>query len=435
MSVEIRVPPMGESIAEASVGRWLKQAGVPVKAGEPIVELETDKVNLEVPAPQDGTLEQIAKNEGDTVTEGDVLGTIAEGAAQPAPARGAVQASPNGTSGATTPSSPGAPSPAAPQRAVAAPSAARVAETGGEPAKHEPEATPVARRLAAQYGINLSEVPGSGREGRVVQKDVESFIEKQTAPQPAAAQQPVAPAAPVAPPVEAGREERVRLSRRRLTIASRLVEAHHTAVMTTTFNEIDMSSVIRFRKERREAFKQRHEVDLGFMSFFVRAVVGALKAFPRLNSRLDGEELVMQYHYDIGIAVASDEGLVVPVLRNADRMSFADVERAISGMVQRTKDRALTLEELQGGTFTITNGGVFGSLLSTPILNPPQVAILGMHRIQERPVAVDGKVEIRPMMNVAVTYDHRIVDGGEAVRFLVRIKELVEDVGRSLLDA
>ncbi|MCI0438588.1 MAG: 2-oxoglutarate dehydrogenase complex dihydrolipoyllysine-residue succinyltransferase [Chloroflexi bacterium] len=444
MAVEIRVPQMGESIVEATVGKWLKREGERVTAGEPVIELETEKVNVEVPAPQDGTLGRILKREGDNVSVGELLGTIAEGAAQAQPSQQPPepQAQPSQTTGQ-------APSARAEE---AAPT------SGGAEEAEEAQVTPVARNLAKKFGIDLSKINGKGRGGRITQEDIEEYIastlqRSQAQAQPSAPPEPVLPltkgepegvreAPPrAAPPREAPvgpraarYEERVRLSRRRRTIAQRLVEAHQTAAMTTTYNEIDMSAVIELRRRRREAFRQRHGVDLGFMSFFVKAAVGALKAFPNVNSELDGDELVMKYYYDIGIAVGSDEGLVVPVLRDADKKSFAQIEEAIGEMVKRTRERTLTLEELQGGTFTITNGGVFGSLLSTPLLNPPQVGILGMHRIMERPVIVDGQIVARPMMYVALTYDHRVVDGAEAVQFLVRVKELVEDPSRLLLE-
>ncbi len=449
MAVEIRVPQMGESIVEATVGKWLKREGERVTAGEAVIELETEKVNVEVPAPQDGTLGRILKQEGDNVSVGEVLGTIAEGATQEQPSQkpSEPQAQPSQATG---------PAPSARAQEVERPAPAEEAE--------ETQVTPVARNLAKKFGIDLSKVNGKGRGGRITQEDIEEYIAT-TLQRSQAQPETVLPLAKgelegvtkgepegvseareapprAAPPREAAptrrgaarHEERVRLSRRRRTIAQRLVEAHQTAAMTTTFNEIDMSAVMELRRRRREAFRQRHGVDLGFMSFFVKAVVGALKAFPNVNSELDGDELVMKYYYDIGIAVGSEEGLVVPILRDADKKSFAQVEEAIGEMVKRTRERSLTLEELQGGTFTITNGGVFGSLLSTPLLNPPQVGILGMHRIMERPVIVDGQIVPRPMMYVALTYDHRVVDGAEAVQFLVRVKELVEDPSRLLLE-
>ncbi len=425
MPTEIRVPSFGESVVEATVGRWLKKEGDAVAAGEPVVELETEKVNAEVSAETDGILTSIQHREGETVHAGDVLATIGPvgaGAARPAP----------------------------PQGPEAAPAAARLVEEvkARQPsAPAQPErarVSPAAQRAAEELKVDLAGVSGTGPGGRIMKEDVEAAARKQAPPQAAPAPAPPTPApvapAAAAPPamvsVEAGREEvRQRLSRRRLTIARRLVEAQHTAAMLTTFNEIDMSAVVGLRRRRRETFKERTGTDLGYMPFFVKAVVGALKAFPKLNSELQGEELVLKRYYDIGIATADPEGLVVPVLRDADRMTFAQIESAIAAFVQKARDRSLSLEDLRGGTFTITNGGVFGSLLSTPILNPPQVGILGMHKISERPVVVSGQVVIHPVMYVALSYDHRVVDGREAVLFLVRVKELIEDPEMLLLEA
>jgi 2-oxoglutarate dehydrogenase E2 component (dihydrolipoamide succinyltransferase) len=393
MPVEIRVPPLGESIYEATVGRWLKAAGEPVSRGEPLVELETDKVNVEVAAEADGVLASIAQPPGSVVGIGDLLGSIAEGTAAPVAA----------TEHVTPAAGQGAP------------------------------ATPLARRLAEERQIDLTSVQGSGARGRITREDVERLTAdgQPAAPAAAPAPPPTLPLAPAAGPDR--REERVRLSRRRQTIARRLVEAQRTAAMLTTFNEVDMSAVMAIRARRRDAFKERHGIGLGLMSFFTRAVVGALKAFPRLNAEIQGDEMVLKHYYDIGIAVAAEEGLVVPVVRDADRKTFAEIEREIADLAQKARSNTLSLADLQGGTFTITNGGVFGSLLSTPILNAPQVGILGMHRIQERPVALNGEVVIRPMMYLALSYDHRLVDGSEAVRFLVRVKELIEDPEALLL--
>lgn len=415
MAVEIRVPPLGESIVEATVGRWLKREGERVAAGEPVLELETEKVSLEVGAPQAGVLERIIRREGETVKVGEVLGVLAEEAGEAAP--------------------PARPKPV-PAAAAAAPPSVPPSPEGVAP-----PSAPSARRLAAEAGIDLARVPGTGPGGRITAEDVRTAL-AQTAPAPEITRPapPPVPPSPLerpeaAPPRAAERrEERVRMSRRRLTIARRLVEAQRTAAMLTTFNEIDMSAVMDLRRRRRDAFRERHGVSLGLMSFFTKAVVGALKAFPQLNSELQGEELVLKYYYDIGIAVATDQGLVVPVVRDADRKSFAEIEREIEDLAARARENRLTLQDLEGGTFTITNGGVFGSLLSTPILNYPQVGILGMHRIQERPVVVNGEIVIRPMMYVALSYDHRVVDGREAVLFLVRVKELVEDPELLLLE-
>ena len=437
MATEIVVPVLGESVVEATVGKWLKSVGEPVGAGEPVVELETEKVNAQVAAEDAGVLLQILHGEGDTVHPGDVLATIEVGAA------------------------PAAPGAAEPERQAAQPSAAEgaVAVQPGAAAEapiregERPYISPVAQKVAAELKVDLSTVEGSGPGGRIMKEDVEAAARQQRAATPSAAPKvaPVAPppapsaAAPrvltpvVTPPGPAARggeraETRQRMSRRRLTIGRRLVEVQHTAAILTTFNEIDMSAVMELRRRQRESFKATTGADLGFMSFFVKAVVCALKTFPQVNSEIQGEELVLKRYHDIGIALADPEGLVVPVLRDADGMSFAQIEKAIAAFVQKSKERSFTMEDLKGGTFTITNGGVFGSMLSTPILNPPQVGILGMHKIAERPVAVNGQVVVRPVMYVALSYDHRVVDGREAVLFLVKVKELLEDPGRMLLE-
>ncbi len=402
MSVQITVPALGESVVEATVARWLKQEGDAVKAGEAVVALETDKVDLEVPAEKDGVLSKIARQAGEDVQIGDVLGLIEEGAA------------PSATGGDKA----GAPA----QAATSAP---------------EPPATPVAKRVAADQGVDLSAVSGAGPGGRVTKQDVENYVRtQQPVPQPASAPAPVATSTPVAasPAADVRGETRQRMTRRRRTIAERLVQAQQTAAMLTTFNEIDMSAVMELRKRRNESFEKRYGLKVGFMSFFTKAVIGALKAFPPLNAEIQGDEIVHKHYYDIGIAVGAEEGLVVPVLRNADRLSFADIERTIKEFSQKVQKGTLSIEDLRGGTFTITNGGIFGSLLSTPILNLPQVGILGMHKIQERPIALNGQVIIRPMMYVALSYDHRIVDGREAVQFLVKVKELVEEPEALLLE-
>jgi 2-oxoglutarate dehydrogenase E2 component (dihydrolipoamide succinyltransferase) len=439
MAVEIRVPALGESIVEATVGRWLKQEGDAVSAGEPLIELETDKVNIEVTAEASGTLAGISRREGENVAIGDVLGTIeAGGAAASAPAP-----APAPQPSVAQPSAP-APQPSATQPSAAQPSAPASADDG-----HAARApvTPVAQRIAAQQGVDVGTLAGSGPGGRVTKDDVVAASatrdeaqttkgEGKAAPAAAPAPQPApAPKPAVAPQAsDNGREERIRMSRRRQTIAARLVEAQRVAAMLTTFNELDMSAVMELRKRRRDSFKERHGVGLGFMSFFTRATVGALKAFPLLNAEIQGDEIVVKHYYDIGVAVGTEDGLVVPVLRDADRKSFAQIEREIADLAGRARTGKLTLPDLQGGTFTITNGGVYGSLMSTPILNTPQVGILGMHKIEERPIALNGQVVIRPMMYVALSYDHRIVDGSEAVRFLVRIKELIEDPEALLLE-
>lgn len=429
MSAEISVPALGESIVDAVIATWLKKEGDEVKQGEALVELETDKVNVEVSAEQSGVLQKILKKEGDVVAVGDVLGMIGDRVEVPGGAR---------------PEAPAVQQPALPA------------------ADGQRSVSPLARRIADEYSVDLSQVRSQSPHGRITKDDVISYMEKTTERQvtgeptvtvpslqvsggapatPAVVEAPAreVPAAPAITqpsiqPQPGGREERVRLSRRRQTIAQRLVEAQHTAAMLTTFNEIDMSAVMEVRTRRKESFRERHGISLGFMSFFTKAVVGALKAFPRLNAEIQGNEMVLKYYYDIGIAVGAEEGLVVPVLRDADRKSFAEIEREIADLAKRARENKLTLAELQGGTFTITNGGVFGSLLSTPILNAPQVGILGMHKIEQRPVVVDGQVVVRPMMYVALSYDHRIVDGREAVQFLVKVKELVEDPETLLLE-
>lgn len=399
----IVVPELGESITEATLGRWLKQPGELVSMGEPVAELETDKVNLEVTAPASGRLAKQIHQEGDTVQPGEVLGELEPAEVPTAPAE---------------------------QPAAAAPSPAP-----------SPRATPDVRRLAKEYGVDLKAAPA--HRGRVTHEDLERLATGRAepsapAPDPATPTSPAAPAPPppVDAPVQEGPVVRERLSRRRLTIARRLVAAQHEAAMLTTFNQVDLSQVQEIRRRRQTQFEARHGVRLGLMSFFTKAAVGALKAFPRLNAEIDLErgELILKQYYDIGIAVATEGGLVVPVVRGADRLTFAGIEREIARLAEAARNGSLRLDDLAGGTFTITNGGVFGSLFSTPILNPPQVGILGMHAIEERPVAVDGQVVIRPMMYLALTYDHRVVDGAEAVQFLRRIKELLEDPESLLLE-
>ncbi len=413
MPVNIVVPEVGESIVDARVARWLKKAGDTVAAGEAVVELETDKVDVEVAAPRAGVLATIAHGDGADVKIGDVLGTIgesAEGAKTPEGGKSAAAATPASSAtpnGASTP------------------------------------ATPSARKMARENDVELAAVKADGP--RVTKADVErSVAAPAPAPQvagPAAASAPKAsPATSPAPAlvkrVPAERtEERVRLSKRRATIARRLVEAQSTAAMLTTFNEVDMSAVMSLRDRRKEAFKARHGVSLGIASFFIKATVAALREFPRLNAEIQGDEMVLKHYYDIGVAVGAAEGLVVPVLRDADRLSFADIEQGIREFAKKSENGTLTIDDLRGGTFSVTNGGVFGSLMSTPILNPPQVGILGLHTIKDRPIGVNGQVVLRPMMYTALTYDHRIVDGSEAVRFLVRVKEMVEDPGGLLLES
>lgn len=421
MPVEIRVPQLGESVVEATVIKWLKKEGDHVSAGEAVVELETDKVNVEVPSDESGILGNIAHAEGATVAVGDLLASVTEGADS-----GAM--SPAATNGqSATP--------------AMAPDSPATALTDGDTI-----VSPVAKRIANDNAVNLADVKGSGPNGRIMKGDVAGEIERklnQTAPvrdvaaQPSVSANPqVMPGASVQPTAlsRTQNEERIKMTRRRLTIATRLVEAQRTAAMLTTFNEIDMTAVMDVRKRRKDAFKEKNGVNLGFMSFFVKATVGALKAFPYLNAEIQADEIVLKKYYDIGVAVSTDEGLVVPVLRAAGTKSFAGIEQSIVDLATRSRQSKLTLNELQGGTFTITNGGVFGSLMSTPILNTPQVGILGLHKIQERPIAENGQVVIRPMMYVALSYDHRIVDGSEAVRFLVKVKELIEDPESLLLE-
>jgi 2-oxoglutarate dehydrogenase E2 component (dihydrolipoamide succinyltransferase) len=414
MPSNIVVPEVGESIVDARVAKWLRKEGDAVAAGDPLVELETDKIDVEVSAPHAGVLSRIDRRDRDDVKVGEVLGILDESA-----------------KGAATPSAAGEPAEAEAPKGEAAVDAARTAR-----------ATPTARKAAAANDVDLANVRGSGDGGRVMKRDVEQAAGSAASAAPAAP--PAAPpdkAKPVPPVAEDRRrpegdrtEERVRMSKRRATIARRLVEAQSTAAMLTTFNEVDMTAVMALRERHKQAFKDRHGVGLGIASFFVKASIGALRSFPRVNAEIQGDEMVLKHYYDIGVAVGASEGLVVPVLRDADSMTFAQVEKGIREFAKRAEDGTLSLADLKGGTFTITNGGVFGSLLSTPILNPPQVGILGLHKIQDRPMAVNGQVVVRPMMYVALTYDHRIVDGAEAVRFLVRIKELVEDPGALLLD-
>lgn len=428
MALDIRVPPLGESLVEATVGQWLKHAGDAVKAGEPLVELETEKVNLEVSAGASGVLERIDKGPGSNVHVGEILGSIATEAiavlkSAPAPAQAA-------------PASPPEAPDVGPRHPI----------------------SPVARQIAAEHGIDLAAISGSGPGGRIRQADVSRYLEEHQPPvaESVAPPEPAVVTPAIAAPVVAARaesrgpiesaplptetrgparpEERVRMSRRRLTIARRLVDAQRETASLTTFNEIDMTAVMDLRRRRKEAFQTRHGIGLGFMSFFVKASVAALKAFPNVNAEMQDDDLILKRYYDLGIAVDTEGGLVVPVVRNVDQKSFPEIERGIADLAGRVRDNKLSIDELRGGTFTITNGGIFGSLFSTPIINPPQVAILGMHRIVERPIAVQGQVAIHPMMYVALTYDHRVIDGRTAVQFLIRIKDLLEDPETLLLD-
>lgn len=409
---EIRVPTLGESVTEATIGRWFKKAGDAVAVDEPLVELETDKVTIEVPAPSAGTLSEIIAADGTTVAVGALLGQITDGAAGAKPAAKPAAAAP-------------APAAAAPAAAPAAPKA---------PPADAPLA-PSVRKLSAETGIDASTVPGSGKDGRVTKGDMLAAIERAaSAPtpvnQPAAAVQVRAPS----PADDAAREERVKMTRLRQTIARRLKDVQNTAAMLTTFNEVDMTNVMALRAHYKDAFEKKHGSKLGFMGFFTKAVVQGLKDIPAVNAEIDGTDLIYKNYYHIGVAVGTDKGLVVPVVRDCDNKSIADIEKGIADFGRRARDGQLKIDEMQGGTFTITNGGIYGSLMSTPILNAPQSGILGMHKIQERPMVLGGKVEVRPMMYLALSYDHRVIDGKEAVTFLVRVKESLEDPARLVLD-
>ena len=426
MPRELVVPSVGESVTEVEIGDWLKQPGDPVRKDEAVVVLETDKATVEIYAPADGTLGRQLKAKGDKVKVGDVVGTLETDGAPAASAQPA--AAP-----ATTPAAPPA-TPAGPTQAATAPTA--------RPAT-EPRVMPAAARAAAQAGLKAEEIPGTGPGGRVLKEDVQRALEAKTAPppapEPAPAAVPPAPAAPTAPPAPvasaAGREEEVvPMSLIRRKIAERLVQAQQTMALLTTFNEADLSAVMALRAQHQEAFQARYQIKLGLMSFFVKATIEALKEVPVLNAEIRGTDIVYRNYFDIGVAIGGGRGLVVPVLRHAERLSFAEIERAIADFAQRARDNKLRPDELVGGTFTITNGGVYGSLLSTPLINPPQSGVLGMHAIQDRPVARDGQVVIRPMMYLALTYDHRLVDGREAVTFLRRVKDLIENPARMLLE-
>ncbi|MBL8882079.1 MAG: 2-oxoglutarate dehydrogenase complex dihydrolipoyllysine-residue succinyltransferase [Hyphomicrobium sp.] len=431
MGVEIRVPALGESVTEATVGKWFKKPGDTVKADEPLVELETDKVTLEVPAPSDGVMGEILVEQGGTVAVGAVLAALQVAGSAPAPSakRAAPTASPPKPDISTTPAATVSPGPDMPP-------------------------SPAARKALAEAGLDAHEVAGSGRRGQVLKSDVAAAMEPAAAaPKVAAAAMPAASTAPAAsaavlvpsPAVlkelrlpsaanDAGREERVRMSRLRQTIARRLKDAQNTAAMLTTFNDVDMSAVMALRNQYKDKFEKRHGVKLGFMALFVKACIQALRDIPSVNAEIDGDEIVYKNYYHIGVAVGTDKGLVVPVVRNADRMTLAEIEQAIAEFGKRARDGKLGIEEMQGGTFTISNGGVYGSMMSTPILNAPQSGILGMHRIEDRPVVRGGQIVIKPMMYLALSYDHRIVDGKEAVTFLVRVKECLEDPQRFLLE-
>ncbi len=418
MTIEIKVPAMGESVTEATVARWFKKVGDSVARDEPLVELETDKVSVEVPSPAAGTLESIAVQAGTAVEVGTVLGTIAEGA-------GATKAPP------AAPAKPTAPKPA-PQPAPARPAPQPVQQQPAQtaPQQSPPPVMPSVRRISEETGAKPASVNGSGRGGRVTKGDMLAALEARAAERQARPAPQIQPG----PRPNAAREERVTMSRLRKTIALRLKESQNIAAQLTTFNEVDMTTVMALRNEYKENFEKKHHVRLGFMGFFVKACIAALKELPNVNAEIEGDDIVYKNYYDVGVAVSTDRGLIVPVVRDADKLSLAGVEAAINDFGARARDNKLKLEELQGGTFTISNGGVFGSLMSTPILNTPQSGILGMHKIQPRPVVVDNKIEIRPMMYLALSYDHRLVDGREAVTFLVRVKENLEDPQRMLLD-
>jgi len=409
MTVEIKVPAMGESVTEATVSKWFKKEGDAVKRDEPLLELETDKVTVEVPSPADGAIESISVQAGATVQVGALLGAIAEGKA--------------GSAAATA------------KPAAAKPEAPKPAPAPVAPApKADAPAMPSAKRISEESGVPLSSVAGTGKDGRVTKGDMLGALESRQNSARSSAPAPVAAPAPSGPRANEAREERVAMTRLRKTIALRLKESQNTAAQLTTFNEVDMTAVMGLRTTYKDAFEKRHGVKLGFMGFFTKAVVAALKDLPNVNAEIEGDNIVYKNYYDIGIAVSTERGLVVPVVRDADHLSLAGIEKAIGDFGMRARDNKLKLEELQGGTFSITNGGVFGSLMSTPILNSPQSGILGMHKIQPRPMAVGDKIEIRPMMYLALSYDHRIVDGREAVTFLVKVKENLEDPQRLILD-
>ncbi len=395
MSKDIRVPTLGESVTEATIAKWLKKEGDAVKIDEPLVELETDKVTVEVPAPASGKLEKINVQSGSTVAIGALLGSIAEGPVEvSSPAR--------------------APKPAA------EPVATQAAQT---------DLSPAVRKAVVENNLNPADISGTGKDGRILKGDVIAKLETK----PAVAVTPVAPVMPIADAPQGG-EERVKMSRLRVTIAKRLKDAQNTAAMLTTFNEVDMSAIMALRNQYKEVFEKKHGVKLGFMSFFVKASIQALKDIPTVNAEIDGDDIVYKNYYHVGVAVGTEKGLVVPVLRNADMLSFAGIEKTIAAYGKKARDGQLQIADMQGGTFTISNGGIYGSLMSTPILNAPQSGILGMHKILERPIALNGQVVIRPMMYLALSYDHRIVDGKEAVTFLVRVKEGLEDPQRAIMD-
>jgi 2-oxoglutarate dehydrogenase E2 component (dihydrolipoamide succinyltransferase) len=418
---DIMTPALGESVTEATVARWAKKAGEAVRKDEILVELETDKVSLEVAAPADGVLAEISAEEGATVEPGAILGKISEGAgAAAAPAK-----PPTAAASSTPPPVPAGELQPEPTPGKAPPTSAPVPDTSAP--KAEPILAPSAQRIVTENKLDASQIAGAGRDGRITKGDALAALE-------ARSKAPAAPAAPAAPRAVHEREERVKMTRLRQTIARRLKEAQNNAAMLTTFNEVDMSGVMALRNQYKDSFEKKHGVKLGFMSFFLKAVIHGLKQVPDVNAEIDGTDIIYKNHYDISVAVGTEKGLVTPVVRDADAMSLADIEKEIGALGKKARDGNLSMEDLQGGTFTISNGGIYGSLMSTPILNPPQSGILGMHKIQERPMVVNGQIVIRPMMYLALSYDHRIVDGKGAVTFLVHVKEAIEDPQRLLLD-
>jgi 2-oxoglutarate dehydrogenase E2 component (dihydrolipoamide succinyltransferase) len=416
MATEIKVPTLGESVTEATVARWLKQPGDTVAMDDPLVELETDKVTLEVNAPAAGTLSEVLVAEGANVGVGAVLGVIGEGAAKPAAKPAAVNVAQTAAPAAAPAPRPASTKPAAPPPASSNGAADILVRSG-----------PAARKAAAETGVDVTKVAPTGKDGRVTKTDIAAAASAKPAPAPVAREPRDLISRELGP-----REERVRMTRLRKRIAERLKDAQNTAAMLTTFNEVDMTEVMALRERYRESFEKQHGVRLGFMSIFAKACIQALKEIPAANAEIDGDDIIYKNHYDLGIAVGTEQGLVVPVVRDADQLGFADIEKRVADLGRRARDGKLSLDELSGGTFTITNGGVYGSLLSTPILNPPQSAILGMHKIQKRPVVIGDKIEVRPMMYLALSYDHRMIDGREAVTFLVRVKECIEDPQRML---
>jgi 2-oxoglutarate dehydrogenase E2 component (dihydrolipoamide succinyltransferase) len=436
MATEIRVPSLGESVVEATVGQWFKQAGDTVAADEPLVELETDKVTVEVPAPASGVLSEIAVKSGDTVAVGAVLGAISDGGGNAKPAMAKVEPASSDLAMAEATAAAEEPSLRAPEVVAETKELEREPMRREEVSAEEMPPSPAARKLLAEAKLTPDAVKGSGRRGQVLKQDVLGAVERAAKTLREQDRKPKAPRPTRSPlaPDDSSREERVRMTRLRQTIAKRLKEAQDAAAMLTTFNDVDMSSVMALRKDYREAFEKKHGVKLGFMGFFVKAAVQALRDIPAVNAEIDGEDIVYKNYYHIGVAVGTERGLVVPVLRDADRMSLAEIESAIADFGARARSGKLALEEMQGGTFTISNGGIYGSLLSTPILNAPQSGILGMHRIEERAVVRDGQIVARPMMYLALSYDHRLVDGKDAVTFLVHIKDSLEDPKRLVLD-